>query len=105
VTKEFIRLRKRAGLRQFRLHDRRHFMATQMLDAGVPVPVVAARLAPARASTTLNVYAHAVPGATGLLRSCSAAAFVITRHDEVPRCRCVGYAPLFDRAVYVQPDL
>ena len=62
VTKEFIRLRKRAGLRQFRLHDLRHFMATQMLDAGVPVPIVAARLAHARASTTLNVYAHAVPG-------------------------------------------
>jgi integrase len=43
------------------LHDLRHFMATQMLDAGVPVPIVAARLAHARASTTLNVYAHAVP--------------------------------------------
>ncbi len=37
-------------------------MATQMLDAGVPIPVVAARLCHARASTTLNVYAHAVPG-------------------------------------------
>jgi hypothetical protein len=32
-------------------------MATQMLDAGVPVMVVAARLAHARASTILNVYA------------------------------------------------
>jgi integrase len=37
-------------------------MATQMLDVGVAVPIVAARLAHARASTTLNVYAHAVPG-------------------------------------------
>jgi integrase len=37
-------------------------MATEMLDAGVPVPIVAARLAHARASTTLNVYAHAVAG-------------------------------------------
>jgi hypothetical protein len=36
-------------------------MATQMLDAGVPIPIVAARLCHARASTTLNVYAHAVP--------------------------------------------
>jgi integrase len=36
-------------------------MATQVLDAGVPVPIVAARLAHARASTTLNVYAHALP--------------------------------------------
>jgi len=27
-----------------RLHDLRHFQATQLLDAGVPVPTVAARL-------------------------------------------------------------
>ena len=38
-------------------------MATQMLGSGVAVPVVSARLAHARASTTLNVYAHAIPGA------------------------------------------
>ena len=62
VTKRFIDERRRAGLPHFRLHDLRHFMATEMLDAGVPVPIVAARLAHARASTTLNVYAHAVPG-------------------------------------------
>ena len=62
VTKSFIDARKAAGLAHFRLHDLRHFMATQMLDAGVPVPIVAARLAHARASTTLNVYADAVPG-------------------------------------------
>jgi integrase len=62
VTKRFIRMRRAAGLDHFRLHDLRHFMATQMLDAGVPIPIVAARLCHARASTTLNVYAHAVPG-------------------------------------------
>ena len=62
VTKRFIKVRRAAGLGHFRLHDLRHFMATQMLDAGVPVPIVAARLCHARASTTLNVYAHAVPG-------------------------------------------
>lgn len=62
VTKLFIRFRKAAGPPHFRLHDPGHFMATQTLDAGVPVIVVSARLAHARASTTLNVYAHAVPG-------------------------------------------
>lgn len=62
VTKQFIDARRRAGLGRFRLHDLRHFMATEMLNAGVPVPIVSARLAHARASTTLNVYAHAVPG-------------------------------------------
>jgi integrase len=77
ATKRFIRYRKAVGLPQFRLHDLRHFMATQMLDAGVPIIVVAERLAHARASTTLNVYAHAVPGsdraAAQLLRSCLSA--------------------------------
>jgi integrase len=63
VTKEFIKARKGAGIEHFRLHDLRHFMATQMLGSGVAIPVVSARLAHARASTTLNVYAHAVPGA------------------------------------------
>lgn len=63
VTKEFIKARKNAGIDHFRLHDLRHFMATQMLGSGIAIPVVSARLAHARASTTLNVYAHAIPGA------------------------------------------
>ncbi|HEX9683293.1 MAG TPA: site-specific integrase [Acidimicrobiales bacterium] len=62
VTKQFIAARRARGLDYLRLHDLRHFMATEMLAAGVAVPIVSARLADARASTTLNVYAHAVPG-------------------------------------------
>ena len=62
VTKQFIAARRAANLSHFRLHDLRHFMATQMLTAGVPIATVAHRLSHARASTTLNVYAHAVPG-------------------------------------------
>jgi integrase len=62
VTKEFVRLRRHAGVPHCRLHDLRYFMATEMLAAGVPIPIVAARLSHARASTTLNVYAHAVAG-------------------------------------------
>jgi integrase len=62
ATKEFIRLREATGIPHCRLHDLRHFMATEMLAAGVAIPIVAARLSHARASTTLNVYAHAVPG-------------------------------------------
>jgi integrase len=62
VTKAFIRCRREAGLSHFRLHDLRHFMVTEMLQAGIPIVVVSARLAHARASTTLNVYAHAMPG-------------------------------------------
>src|SRR5439155_26526417 len=62
VPKQFIVARRRAGLDHFRLHDLRHFMATQMLANGVPIAIVSQRLSHARTSTTLNVYAHAVPG-------------------------------------------
>lgn len=58
ITGAFRRLCKRAGLTGVRLHDLRHFHATQLLAAGVPVPTVSGRLGHANASTTLNVYAH-----------------------------------------------
>lgn len=61
VTKRFIAIRTAAGVGHFRLHDLRHFMATEMLHRLVPLPTVSGRLAHARMSTTLNVYAHAVP--------------------------------------------
>ncbi len=60
VTHRWIRWRKSVGLDGVRLHDVRHFMATTMLSAGVPVSVVAGRLGHARSSTTLNVYSHFV---------------------------------------------
>ena len=41
-----------------RMHDLRHFQATQLLDAGVPVPTVAARLGHSDGTTTLKIYAH-----------------------------------------------
>jgi len=62
VTKTFLRHRRAAGLRPFRLHDLRHFMATEMLHAGVPIVTVSRRLDHRRVSTTLDKYAHAVPG-------------------------------------------
>jgi integrase len=37
-------------------------MATEMLDAGVPIVVVSRRLDHQRVSTTLDKYAHTVPG-------------------------------------------
>jgi integrase len=64
LTKRFIAARRAAGLPHFRLHDLRHFMATEMLAAGIPIATVSQRLSHARASTTLNVYAHS-GGSTG----------------------------------------
>ncbi len=54
---EVVRERVPGGV-AVRLHDLRHFQATQLLDAGVPVPTVAARLGHASGTTTMNVYAH-----------------------------------------------
>jgi integrase len=51
-----------AGSSVSELHDLRHFMATEMLQAGVPLPLVSRRLDHRRVSTTLDCYAHAVPG-------------------------------------------
>lgn len=60
VTSRWIKWRAKSGLDDIRLHDLRHFMATTMLTAGVPVSVVADRLGHARPATTLNVYRHFV---------------------------------------------
>ena len=60
VTKVFISLRNKVGLKNVRLHDLRHFAATRLLAAGVPVRTVSGRLGHANAATTLGVYAHVV---------------------------------------------
>ena len=58
VSRSFKRLCKQEGLTNVRLHDLRHFVATQLLGAGVDVRTVAGRLGHRNAATTLNVYAH-----------------------------------------------
>ncbi len=61
ATGRFMRLRDRLGLEGIRLHDLRHYVATHLLEAGVPVRAVSERLGHANATTTLGIYAHAVP--------------------------------------------
>ena len=58
VTLAFTRLRDELGLTGLRLHDLRHFNATNLLAAGTDVRTVSGRLGHADASTTLNIYAH-----------------------------------------------
>ena len=60
VSRKFKRLCEQEGVPDVRLHDLRHFVATQLLSAGVDVRTVAGRLGHRNASTTLNVYAHFV---------------------------------------------
>ena len=59
ATQAFRRLRARAGI-DGRLHDLRHFHATQLLSQQTPVKTVSVRLGHANASTTLRIYAHAL---------------------------------------------
>ncbi len=62
ATKTFLRYQREVGLRAFRLHDLRHFMATQMLDLGIAPTVVARRLDHRRVSTTMDFYSHVITG-------------------------------------------
>lgn len=59
VSLAWSRLCKRQGIR-CRFHDLRHFHATAMIQAGVPLPSVSARLGHRDTTTTVNLYAHAV---------------------------------------------
>lgn len=72
VQEAFKRALDRAHLpRRIRFHALRHAAATMMLANGVDVPTAAAILGHSQNSTTLNVYAHALPSrlsaATGVL--------------------------------------
>ena len=71
---------KQAGVQGVRLHDLRHFQATMLLAGGVPLKNVSARIGHANASTTLNIYAHALES-----------------HDE-------GAADLIGNLLAVQPE-
>lgn len=44
------------------LHLLRHTLASQMLDSGVPLPVVSARLGHSSIRTTAEIYSHAIHG-------------------------------------------
>ena len=59
MTNQFIAFRDQAGV-SFRLHDLRHFTATQLIGAGVDVRTVAGRLGHSDPSVTLRVYSHAL---------------------------------------------
>jgi integrase len=60
VSRHFNRLCARLGLDGVRLHDLRHYVATRLIAAGVPVRTVSGRLGHASAATTLSVYSHFV---------------------------------------------
>ena len=77
VTARWARVRQRAGVSTtIRLHDLRHWQATYLLDAGLPLPTVAARLGHASGLTTIAIYAHRTPTADNLAASTIGAALI-----------------------------
>ncbi len=61
ATNRFVRLCKSAGITEVRLHDLRHYVATNLGAAGTPIATISARLGHRDKATTLNVYQHTLP--------------------------------------------
>ena len=61
ISARFRRLRESEGLDHVQLRQLRHFVATQLLAAGVDIRTVAGRLGHSRPATTLDRYAAFLP--------------------------------------------
>jgi integrase len=61
ATNRFGRLCKSVGISGVRLHDLRHYVATNLGAAGTPIATISARLGHRDKATTLNVYQHTLP--------------------------------------------
>jgi integrase len=62
-SRRFRLLCRTLGLTGVRLHDLRHFVATQLLASGIPVKVVSERLGHRQVATTADRYGAYVPAA------------------------------------------
>jgi integrase len=62
ITRAWTLTAIKAGLKPIRLHDARHFHASQLLRQGVSAKVVQERLGHSTISTTMDIYSHVTPG-------------------------------------------
>jgi integrase len=87
VTLAFRRLCQQNDITGVRLHDFRHFAASTVLGAGVPVKTVSGRLGHANAATTLGVYAHFLESSDAEAAQVLAA---LLRREPEPGARSAG---------------
>jgi integrase len=67
LTRDYKRHLEAASLpKAFRFYDMRHAAASLLIADGLPITAVSAMLGHALTSTTLNTYAHVLPGADRL---------------------------------------
>ncbi len=61
LSHSYSRIAIRCGIKGVRFHDLRHTHATMLLESGVPVHVVQARLGHESIQTTVDTYGHVLP--------------------------------------------
>jgi integrase len=62
ITHVWIKLVRRTGLKNIRLHDARHSHASLMLKQGIHPKIVQERLGHSSIQVTLDTYSHVAPG-------------------------------------------
>jgi integrase len=62
ISRAWVTIAKRAGVKVIRFHDARHTHASLMLRQGIHPKVVQERLGHSTISTTLDTYSHVAPG-------------------------------------------
>jgi len=93
MSRAFRQLCAKAGVPGVRLHDLRHYVATQLLAGGVDVRTVAGRLGHRNPSTTLNVYSHFLPEADRSAATFLGHLFDLNSLPEGDRTDDAGVAP------------
>jgi integrase len=94
LTRTFITLLRKAGLRRIRFHDLRHSTATLLLEQGVELVVIKELLGHAHIGVTATVYAHvrlrlqrdAIDTLSTVLGTPEIAKTVNSNDDEPPPC-------------------
>ena len=83
ITRAWVMLAKRAGVRVIRLHDARHTHASLMLKQGTHPKIVQERLGHSSIQMTLDTYSHVAPG----LQQAAAESFdrmLFTKREKEP---------------------